>query len=141
MSAARTANTATKVSVMSEPTPAPRSATKLNKKLFVIHTTPVDSPPAGDRDEIRAKHLQYQYELEDRGIMFAAGPFLGADDKPTGAGLIIYRADSLEAAKRIADADPYHASGFRSYTIQPWRISEGTFTLKVEYSTGRYMFD
>ncbi len=125
---------------MSEGQPA-HAANRLNKKLFVIFTEPVDGPPPGDRNAARDQHLQYQYDLERRGIMFAAGPFLGPDDTPTGSGLIIYRAPSLEAATEIANNDPFHKLGFRTFRIMPWRVSEGTFALKVSFSTGVYTFD
>ena len=115
------------------------SPTKLGKKLYVVLSEPVAA--AGDRAAARAQHLAYQYELERKGIMFAAGPFLDAADQPNGSGLIIYRAASLEAATEIASNDPFHKLGFRTFRIMPWRVSEGTLGLRVNYSTGTYHLD
>lgn len=112
---------------------------KLGKKLYVIITVPEEA--AGDRASARAQHLEYQYELERNGTMFAAGPFLDAGDQPDGSGLIIYRAASLEAATEIARNDPFHKLGFRTFTIRPWRVSEGTLGLRVNYSTGTCQLD
>lgn len=112
---------------------------KLGKKLYVIVTEPVEAP--GDRASAREQHLEYQYELERTGVMFAAGPFLDGNDQPNGSGLIIYRAASLEAATEIARNDPFHKLGFRRFTIRPWRVSEGTLGLRVNYSTGTYQLD
>lgn len=112
---------------------------KLGKKLYVVLTEPV--PASGDRASARALHLEYQYDLERRGVMFAAGPFLDPADLPNGSGLIIYRAASLEAATEIANNDPFHKLGFRTFKIVPWRVSEGTFGLRINYSTGTYQLD
>lgn len=108
----------------------------LNKKLYIIFSEPVES--SGNRDAVKQEHYAYQFSLEERGILFAAGPFLGPDDKPMGPGMIIVRAKTLDEAQAIADNDPYHKNGFRKYRIQPWRISEGTFSLRVMYSTGTF---
>ncbi len=126
---------------MAEQPTAAHAPNKLNKRLYVVFTTPVEGEVAGDRAAARAEHLEYQYELERRGIMFAAGPFLNKDGQPNGSGMIIYRADSLEAATEIADNDPFHKQGFRRYTIMPWRVSEGTFSVRINYSSGTYQFD
>lgn len=74
--------------------------------------------------------------LEREGIMFAAGPLLEGDDvapreRP---GLIAIRADSLEEARCIADADPMHTSGTRNYTIRGWRINEGSINVAIKLS-------
>ena len=50
-------------------------------------------------------------------------------------GMIIYRAESLDAARALADADPMHQSGARSYTMRRWMINEGSFNLNVGLST------
>jgi len=112
---------------------------RFSKKLYVIITEPV--PAAGDRLAARAQHLEYQYKLECEGIMFAAGPFLDANDEPNGSGLFIYRAASLEAATEIARNDPFHRLGFRTFRIMPWRLSEGTLGIRVNYSAGTYQVD
>ncbi|MGB0631572.1 MAG: YciI family protein, partial [Alphaproteobacteria bacterium] len=108
----------------------------LAKQLFVVFTE-----PTGDLDKVqesRADHLKYQVEIEQKGIMFAAGPL--ADDSGEawgGDGMIIIRADSLEAATRIAEADPMHASGARKFHIRPWLMNEGGFNLRVTFSDGK----
>jgi uncharacterized protein YciI len=124
---------------MSEIGKPAHNPTKLGKKLYVVFTEPVEA--AGDRMAARAQHLEYQYKLEREGIMFAAGPFLDGNDQPNGSGLIIYRAPSLEAATEIANNDPFHKLGFRKFKIMPWRVSEGTISIKLDYSTGVYKLD
>ena len=105
----------------------------LAKRLYVIFTT-----PTGALDALKAHfpaHLDYQKDLEARGITFAAGPF--ADDNESawsGEGMIIVRAASLEEAQSIAKADPMHSSGVRSFRVRPWLLNEGSVTLTVRYS-------
>ena len=107
------------------------SGDMLNLELFAIFTTPVAS-----REAIQAmlpEHLAYQVELERRGVMFAAGPRYDKEGASLG-GLIIYRAASFEEAEAIALADPMHKSGLRQFTIERWRVNEGTLTVKVNFS-------
>ena len=116
-----------------EKIPHPRDDDKLlGMRLWVVETIPQD------RDIIKAtmeKHIRYQLMLERKGIMFAAGPIYGADaQKPDGNGLIIIRADSADGARAIADADPMHASGGRTYRLRQWRVNEGSFTVTIPFS-------
>ncbi len=111
----------------------------LQKLFWIIFSDPVEG--AGDRRPVHPQHLAHQYDLESRGILFAAGPFLGEDGKPCGPGMIIIRADSEAQARAIADADPYHAKGFRKYRLQRWSMNEGTIGLRVNFSNGSYEID
>ena len=67
--------------------------------------------------------------------MFGAGPFSDdAEQKWGGEGMVIIRAESLAAAKIIADNDPMHKSGARSYRIRPWLLNEGKITVEMTFS-------
>ena len=109
----------------------------LQMQLFVVFTTPTNG--MGPVMENIEEHLQFQVNLEQRGIMFGAGPFW-ADEEHTwnGEGMVIIRADSLEYAKEIAATDPMHSSGARSFTVRPWLLNEGRITVAVDFSTGRH---
>ena len=109
----------------------------LQMQMFVVFTTPTNG--MGPVMENIEEHLQFQVNLEQRGIMFGAGPFW-ADDEHTwnGEGMVIIRADSLEYAKEIAATDPMHSSGARSFTVRPWLLNEGSITVAVDFSTGRH---
>ena len=109
----------------------------LQKQLFVVFTTPTNG--MGPVMENIEDHLNFQVDLEKRGIMFGAGPFW-EDDEHTwnGEGMVIIRADNLEHARSIAEADPMHSSGARSFTVRPWLLNEGRVTVTIEYSTGRH---
>jgi uncharacterized protein YciI len=103
----------------------------LGKQFYVIHTTPI-----APRDQIMAMlpaHLEHQVRLEKAGIMFGAGPMIEEDGSPAG-GLIVIRADSFMAARKIADSDPLHEAGLRRYTIRRWTINEGCYSIRINYS-------
>ena len=105
----------------------------LAKPLYVIFTK-----PANGLDAVRqhlAEHLQYQKDLEARGITFGAGPF--ANDSETewsGEGMVIVRAASMQEARALAEADPMHRSGARTFHVRPWLLNEGSYTVTVRYS-------
>lgn len=96
----------------------------LAKQVFACITTPAkDGPPA---PELLAAHLAYQQKLEARGELFLAGPLSNASGtEMSGAGLIIYAAPDIAAARALAKADPMHQAGQRSFTLQAWRLNEG----------------
>lgn len=112
-----------------------KSRGALALELYVAHSTPAKAP-----EDVKAAlpdHLAYQAELERAGQLAFAGPMsdeTGAHMQ--GVGLIIYRADSLEAARALADNDPMHKSGARSYVLRRWLINEGSLNLSVGLSTG-----
>jgi uncharacterized protein len=113
-------------------TEAPLLDSLANLRVWLIETVP--AKPEQFQDVI-GEHLEYQFMLEREGIMFAAGPLLGPEDvKPSGPGLIAIRASSLEEAKRIADADPMHSSGTRTYSIRQWIINEGSINVTIRLS-------
>jgi uncharacterized protein YciI len=103
----------------------------LGKQLYVIVTTPV--APREELDKFLGEHLAHQIKLEKQGIMFGAGP-LATEDGARIGGMVIIRAESFAAARAIADADPYHARGLRTYTLTRWTVNEGSYGIRVNYS-------
>ena len=111
------------------------SSQMLNKDLYVVFTTPTNG--MGPIMENIEAHLKFQVSLEEKGIMFGAGPFW--EDNETdwkGEGMVIIRANSLAEAREIAASDPMHSSGARSFTVRPWLLNEGTLNIKLDYSKG-----
>lgn len=105
----------------------------LAQRLYVVFSEPT-SGLAPIREHID-RHLAYQAELEADGTMFAAGPIATDDERQwLGEGMFAYRADSIEAARRLADGDPMHQTGARSYRIRPWLLNEGMASVRVFYS-------
>lgn len=128
--------------IAQEPSPPPavpddireRAASFLNMELYVYETR-LAGPPELMIEQL-GPHLDYQVKLQENGIMFGAGP-LKEEGEPNGpplAGMIIIRADSFEEAKAIADADPMHSSGARTYTLRKWTLNEGSLDITVQFS-------
>jgi uncharacterized protein YciI len=105
-------------------------------ELFVVQ-----SSPAGDAEAVKASlpdHLAYQRKMEEQGVLVLAGPT--SDDtgeEMQGAGLIVYRAASMGKARAIAEADPMHKAGARTFTLRKWLVNEGSLSITVGLSTGR----
>jgi uncharacterized protein len=108
----------------------------LAKRLYAVLSEPVSGlQPVLDNLDA---HVAYQTRLENEGVMFAAGPL--SDDAELqwhGDGLFIYRAESRAAAVKLAEADPMHACGARRFTVRPWLLNEGTFSVRLFYSGGK----
>jgi uncharacterized protein YciI len=106
----------------------------LAHELFVVETTVAGAPEAVK--ENLPNHLAYQQTLESAGKLAFAGPLSDeSGELMQGNGLVIYRAGSLEEARELADNDPMHQSGARTYTLRRWLINEGSISLNVGLST------
>ena len=110
------------------------SGDMLKWQVYAIHTYPTDGLEAVMANT--GPHLEYQHKIEKEGVYIAAGPHW-ADDEETweGEGLIIIRAKDLSDARRIAEEDPMHSSGARSFKVRPWLINEGSITVKVNFAS------
>ena len=111
----------------------------LQKQLYAIFTTPTDG--LGPVFANIENHLAFQVQLEQDGIMYAAGP-LWTDDEQSweGEGMVVVRAESCAAAIAIAERDPMHTSGARSFKVRPWLINEGSITVQLDNSTQKFTF-
>jgi len=110
------------------------SAAMLQKQLYAVFTS-----PTGAIEPILAvleEHLAFQTTLENQGVLFAAGP-MWSDDEGSwmGDGLVILRAGSRAEAIAIAERDPMHKKGARSFTVRPWMINEGTVSVRLDMSS------
>lgn len=111
-----------------------KSRGALALELFVATSVPIKEPQ--DLKALLPDHLAYQAELERAGSLAFAGPL--SDDSGEhmqGSGMMIYRAESFEAARALAEGDPMHKGGARSYVLRRWMINEGSLNLSVGLST------
>lgn len=106
----------------------------LAMELYVVESVPANGAE-GVREHLAA-HLAYQKQIETDGGLVMAGPL--SDDTGElmeGAGLIVYRAAGIDAARRLANGDPMHAQGARTYRLRRWLVNEGRMTFEVTLST------
>jgi len=102
-------------------------------ELYIVNSTPAG--PEADLPGTLPDHLAYQAELEAAGKLAFAGPVSDSSgEEMMGEGMIVYRAGSMEEARVLADDDPMHRRGVRTYTLRRWLINEGSFTLSVGLS-------
>jgi hypothetical protein len=108
------------------------SSAMLQKQLYAIFTTPTAG--IGPVLENLEPHLQFQ--VGEQGIMFAAGPLWNDEETEwRGEGIVVVRAQSRDAAIAIAESDPMHKCGARSFTVRPWMINEGSMTFRLDMSS------
>ena len=110
-----------------------KSRGALALELFVVQSTPAWDPSVLKQN--LPDHLAYQAQLEAEGHLVMAGPL--SDDTGAmmeGTGMIVYRAASLEDARVLAESDPMHSSGARTFTVRKWLVNEGSLTLSVRLS-------
>lgn len=106
----------------------------LQRQLYAIFTTPTDGlgPVFANIEE----HLQFQVQLEQDGILYAAGPMWTDDEENwEGEGLVVVKAASRAEAIAIAERDPMHKAGARSFRVRPWLINEGSVTITLNNSS------
>jgi hypothetical protein len=111
----------------------------LRKQLWVVITKAV-KPPEEVRKHLKA-HLDYQIRIEKEGIMYGAGPANPPGDPKPVFGLIVIRAKDEAEARRIADADPMHASGVRTYELYTWSLNEGRISVTLDFSDQTFQFN
>jgi len=70
---------------------------------------------------LRPQHLDFLREQEAQGRIYARGPF--ADGS---GGLVIYLAESPEAAAALAESDPYVSHGARRLELHEWALAPPT---------------
>jgi uncharacterized protein len=106
--------------------------TMLRKKLYVVLSKGGAAPEKLAEHPLR--HLEYMIGLEKTGALFASGPLAEADGKTRGDGLTILRAADAQAARKIAEADPFVVNGLRSFELREWTVMEGSLGIKVNFS-------
>jgi uncharacterized protein YciI len=111
----------------------------LKKQLWVIISKRT-APPEEMRKHLKA-HLEHQISLEKQGIMYGAGPATVPGENEPAFGLIIIRASDGDEARRIADRDPMHSSGARTYELYRWSMNEGRLSITLDFSDRSYRLD
>ena len=104
----------------------------LRKKLYVILSKGGAAPE--QLAEHLPRHLEYMIGLEKTGVLFASGPLAEADGQMRGDGLTVVRAANAQAAREIAEADPFVVHGLRSFELREWTMMEGSLGIKLHFS-------
>lgn len=81
--------------------------------------TPAVTPEV---ERLQKEHLANLRRMADSGKLILAGPF--TDDGKL-RGIFVFRVDSIEEAKALADADPAVKAGRLVVEIHPWLSAKG----------------
>jgi uncharacterized protein YciI len=65
-----------------------------------------------------ARHIEYLRKLDDDSKLVLAGPF---EDFP--GGMVVVRAESPDAARTIAQSDPFVVEGVRTFEVRTWILA------------------
>ncbi len=97
--------------------------------VVFLRPDPARKPLAKEEGQrIMTAHMANIHRMADLGILVAAGPF---EDTPTTiSGIFVFRAPSIEEARRIASEDPTVTEHRNTVDVHPWRGPEG---IGVEY--------
>jgi len=107
----------------------------LRKKLFLVNLTTKTTPEK--LLPYLAEHLEYMTELSRRGVLFASGPFLGANGAPSGDGISIFNTATAEEARQLAERDPFYVHGLREIEVREWMLMEGSMTVTLDFAQCR----
>jgi len=77
--------------------------------------------PTTEEAEIVTQHFAYLQRLTEQGVVVLAGRTLNTDERSFG--IVIFRADSEEAARSIMDQDPAVRNRVMRAELYPYRIA------------------
>ena len=81
--------------------------------------TPGEAP---ELQRLQEEHLANIRRLADSGKLLLAGPFTDGGDL---RGMFVFKVDSMEEAKALADADPALKAGRLRVELHPWYSAKG----------------
>ena len=110
--------------------------------VFMRPTEKYDTESDEGRELMR-RHLLFQLEMQDQGVLLAAGPIDGGGGASTlekykanapmtperlidASGMYFIVAPSRADAEAITAAEPFEAAGWRTHTLCEWMVNEGT---------------
>jgi uncharacterized protein len=77
--------------------------------------------PTKDEASVVTRHVEYLQGLAEAGVVLLAGRTQTADERTFG--LVVFRAESEEAARRIVDGDPAVAHRVMRAELYPYRVA------------------
>jgi uncharacterized protein YciI len=102
-------------------------AERPREQCWVINNEIVEPRPAGapPQEALADKHHAFIHDLETKGMLVGAGPFLDESGNRFGTGMIIFRCATRAEAEKIAASEPYIAAGVRRLKLMPWQKVAG----------------
>ena len=97
------------------------------EQCWVINNEVIEPAPqiSVSRERLTEMHHEFIHDLEAKGVLVGAGPFLDDTGNRFGTGMIIFRAKTRAEAEKIANSEPYIAHGTRRLKLVPWQHTAG----------------
>ena len=97
------------------------------EQCWIINNEVIDPPPriAHSREALAELHHQFIHDLDSKGMLVGAGPFLDDTGKRFGTGMIVFRCATRAEAEKIANSEPHIAHGTRRLKLVPWQRIAG----------------
>lgn len=93
--------------------------TSFTTRYLVLFSRAEAAPAGAALQRLLHEHVQYQLRLQADSVSVAGGPF-GEGGDSTLVGMTILRASDMEAARRIAGADPAVRQGYFRVRVLQW---------------------
>ena len=90
-------------------------------RIQAVRPAMITDGPTEDEARIVSEHFDYLQQLTQAGVVLLAGRTLNEDYSTFG--IIIFRADSIAAARRIVDSDPAVRQRVMRAELYPYRIA------------------
>jgi uncharacterized protein len=113
-------------------------APMLKQRLFVALST-----AQGSAEQMLphvAEHLEYMNSLEEKGVLFASGPFI-QPGVLVGDGLTILQTGTFEEARALMENEPLIKLGFRTFDLRPWELREGQISVTLNFSKSSFSLE
>lgn len=126
---------------MKDPVAATRPVDRsrmLGQEYWLVRSIPAAGTTAADIEQLVDAHLAWLLGLERTGELLLSGPLVAGSGVGPGSGVTVLRADTEDAARTIAAADPFVRAGLRTFELWRWRLNEGAVTVQLSLGTGRY---
>lgn len=111
----------------------------LQKRLYVVLWINAPDATREQHAAVFPQHVAFLLDLEERGILFASGPFRPPEGQRADYnGMTILRAADVADAQSILAREPFVSHGLRTYKLLPWDLNEGSFSVRLRFGTGTY---
>jgi uncharacterized protein YciI len=116
----------------------PRAAGLLGRDYWLVHSAPHDTTTPEQIAAVVDEHVEWLLGLESAGVVVLSGPLLDGPGARPGSGMTVLRAADADAARAIADQDPFVTAGLRTFDLFRWRVNEGSIAVTVELGSGSF---
>ena len=102
---------------------------------FILLRWPDSRPSVTDEeaDRLQALHLGHLEAIREQGFLMVAGPLSDQEDERL-RGIAIYRVESLDRARELAESDPAVVAGRLEVDAMTWSTRKGRAALLARYA-------